>query len=62
MSDDKHQSITTLRIELSRIITATGQMEYVVGLPHRYSAIEVLGLLSAAQQHVYESMTNKRRH
>lgn len=62
MSDENsNPMITTLRIELSRNITADGQMEFVVGLPDRYSAIEVLGLLSAAQQHVYSCMTDSQR-
>ena len=53
MSDD---SITTVEITITRVLTEDGEMAVRVGLPEEWSAVELLGLLDAARFHIYNQM------
>jgi hypothetical protein len=47
----------TMEITITRIINPDGQFGFTVNTPERFSFIETLGLLSAAQWQLYEQMT-----
>jgi hypothetical protein len=49
-------SVTTIEVLLRRVINTEGRMSFEMKLPDDYSCIEVLGMLSAGQAHVYKAM------
>jgi len=54
------EEVTTIEVTLSRIITEDGRMAVKIALPAGYNAVELLGLLAAAQLHVYREMEKFR--
>lgn len=54
MSDE--ESVTTIEVLLRRVINPEGRMIFEMKLPDNYSCIEVLGMLAAAQAHVFKAM------
>ena len=54
------ESVTTIEIVVSRVITENGQMAFRMKLPETFSCIEVLGLLEAAKGWIHEEMLRRR--
>lgn len=50
------ESVTTIEVMLRRVISPEGRMTFEMKLPDDYNCIEVLGMLSAGQAHVYKAM------
>jgi len=50
------EPITTVEVTLSRVIDEDGHMAVKVKTPCHYNAVEVLGLLAAAQCQIYNDM------
>lgn len=50
------ESLTTVEVTLSRIIDENGRMAVKIKTPARYNAVELLGLLAAAQCHIFNEM------
>lgn len=56
MSDD--ESITTVEVTVSRVITPSGDMAMRIRLPEEYSMVEMLGLLEAAKCSIFNGLKN----
>lgn len=52
--------ITTVEVTLSRVITDEGRMVVKVKTPEHYNAVEILGLLAAAQLQIYNDINEGR--
>ena len=50
------ESITTIEIKITRLITEDGRMAFQLTIPETYSSVEVLGLLEAAKLAIYNDM------
>ena len=47
-------SLTTIEITISRVITEDGALAVRISTPETYSAVEVIGLLEAAKMHIFD--------
>ena len=54
-SDD---TVTTVSITISRIITTDGEMAIRIKLPDQYSTVELLGMLEAAKHSIFNDSRN----